>query len=55
MLPVGSYQSSDRAREKQESREREELRADSDEAFPNGFFSKLDRSKVRIVRRKIAA
>ncbi|WP_423966971.1 hypothetical protein [Bradyrhizobium sp.] len=55
MLAVGSYLAFDRAREKQESRERDELRADSNEEFPNGFFSKLDRSKVRIVRRKTAA
>jgi hypothetical protein len=64
MQPVGSYLASDRAREKQKSRERDELRLgsneeyprlDSNEEFPNGFFSKLDRSKIKIVRRRIAA
>jgi hypothetical protein len=66
MLPVGSYLASDRAREKQESRERDELRVESNEEFGsgffsqneefrNGFFSQLDRSKVKIVRRRVAA
>jgi exonuclease I len=65
MPSVGSYLASDRAKEKQESRARDELRVDMAEDFQNGvdiaedfqngFFSKLDRSKVRIVRRRVAA
>jgi hypothetical protein len=65
MPVVGSYLASDRAKEKQESRARDELRADMAEDlqlradmiedFQNGFFSKLDRSKVKIVRRRLAA
>ncbi|WP_316168911.1 MULTISPECIES: hypothetical protein [unclassified Bradyrhizobium] len=65
MSAVESYLASDRAKEKQESRVRDELRAemavdvqlraDMVDDFQNGFFSKLDRSKVKIVRRRLAA
>ena len=45
MSPVVSYSVSDRAKEKQESRARDEARVDDvAEDFQNGFFSKLDRS-----------
>ncbi len=55
MSPLASYSVSDRAKEKQESRARDEARVDVAEDFKNGFFSKLDRSKVKIVRRRLAA
>ena len=54
-VPCGLITASDRAKEKQESRARDEARVDMAEDFQNGFFSRLDHSKVKIVRRRRAA
>jgi hypothetical protein len=61
MARNGSFNPAVRAREKQQARERDERLIASGQvsrqelARQNGFFSALDRSKVRIVRRRAAA
>jgi hypothetical protein len=58
MVPSGHFSVAARQREKQKSRERDEQFIASGQmsvrelAQRNGFFSALDRSKVRIVRRR---
>jgi hypothetical protein len=59
MIPQGFYDAAERQREEHESRARDEQRIARGEVRPedvrdsNGFFSCLDASRARLVKRRV--